>query len=290
MLYLFAACILVVGCTPTSTTSVQLIGSGLTHPRSIAVSPEGTVYIADDDGKLFPEKGWLYEVSPTGVTRTIELGGLIPWSIATDAHGNIYATMMPLLDNGIYKIDSLTGPKLLWTARYPKAIAVAANGDVYVIDALSIGDERIVKLAPDGTTTVVASHLQNTVALTVDRFNNLYVSDFSSILMLRPDGQRDTIARSLCTATAFASDSAGDLYVVDGGRWQILSLTIDGIGSKIGSGFKNPVGIAFDAQDNAYVIEGRNSAVKMFPISSVRQTTADLGRSCFANPLDYPDN
>src|SRR5579862_164543 len=108
MLYSIAACIFVADCTRT--TSVQIIEAGLIHPQSISVSPQGAIYVADDDGRLFPERGWLYAVSPKDGAKAIELGDLIPWSIATDAQRNIYATMMPLLDKGIYKIDPRTGP------------------------------------------------------------------------------------------------------------------------------------------------------------------------------------
>jgi hypothetical protein len=59
MLCAIAACIIVADCNPIPTTSVQIIEAGLIHPRSISVSPQGAVYLADDDGKLFPDKGWL---------------------------------------------------------------------------------------------------------------------------------------------------------------------------------------------------------------------------------------
>jgi hypothetical protein len=288
MLYSIAVCIFVADCAPTSTTSVQIIEARLIHPRSISVSPQGAVYVADDDGRLFPEKGWLYAVSPDE-TKVIELGDLIPWSIATDAQGNIYASMMPLLDKGIYKIDPRTGPTRLWTATYAKAITVAANGDIYVIDSLAANDDRIVKVARDGLATVVASHLQNTAALSVDRFDNLYVSDYSSIFVIRPDGQKATIARHFCAATSLANDSGGEVYVVDQGRWQILKVTLNGAVSRIGSGFRDPVGLAFDAHDSGYVIEVGNSGVKKFSLSNVRQTAADLEGSCSANPLTVAD-
>jgi streptogramin lyase len=97
------------------------------------------------------------------------------------------------------------------------------------------------------------------------------------------------IARRFCLATALANDSAGNVYVVDQGRWQIFKVTPDGAVFKIGSGFRDPVGITFDPNDSAYVIEVGNSGVKKFSPSNVGQTTTDLKSSCFANPLTVPD-
>ena len=90
-------------------------------------------------------------------------------------------------------------------------------------------------------------------------------------------------------ATSVANDSNGEVYVVDQGRWRIFRVTVNGAVSKIGSGFRGPVGMAFDADDSGYVIEVGNSGVKKFSLSNVRQATSDLESSCFANPLTIPD-
>ena len=68
-----------------------------------------------------------------------------------------------------------------------------------------------------------------------------------------------------------------------------MKVTPNGAVSKIGSGFRDPVGIAFDADDNGYVIEVGNSGVRKFSLSNVRQITTDLASSCFVNPLTVPD-
>jgi sugar lactone lactonase YvrE len=127
----------------------QVIGTGFNNPQSIAVSTNGTVYVAD-----------------TTNNRIVAL------------------TPNPPL-TGTYTVVS-TYPYILVG---PQALAIDANGDLFIGDTPTVGPPsqgRVIKLAGDGQgnpvgpTTLLysGSVLSNPISLAVDSAGDLFIGDY----------------------------------------------------------------------------------------------------------------
>jgi RHS repeat-associated protein len=155
------------------------------------------------------------------------------------------------------------GPSAQARFREPAGLAVAPDDSIYVADA---GNNRIRRVAPDGTVTTVAG---DGIAGFVDgpggsaRFDN-------------PQG--------------VAVDASGMIYVADTGNNRIRRIAVDGtVATLVGgtSGFQDgagsqarfnaPRGVALDNQGNAYVADTGNSSVRAVTPSGNVSTVAGDG-------------
>ena len=174
----------------------QTIGYGYSNPQSIAVSKNGTVYIAD-----------------TNNNRIIALEVFAP-------------------EDGVNTVVT-TGTFAL-TA--PTALALDANGDLFVGDAPSTGG-RIIELAGDGngnltgaaTLVYSGSPLVNPISLAVDSSGTIFIGDYPPsdvgvIYSLAAGGStlqtlNFTGLPSQFTPAALLLDSSTHLYIADNGNY-----------------------------------------------------------------------
>ncbi len=230
----------------------------------VAVDAAGNVYTADAGANL------IRKITPDGVDTTLA-GHSRQWG-------------------------STDGPGATARFGYPVGLALAKNGTLYVADA---ANQKIRAITPDGiVSTVTASSTEvpliapNGVA--VDDANNLYVADRTThmIVKITPAGVLTAIAGApyepghadgVGAAARFrgpcgvAVDSKGNLFVADTGNNTIRQITPAGVvttiggdpqiyGSADGRGrdahFFTPHAIAVDADDNLYIAEEWNSAVR----------------------------
>ena len=181
-------------------------------PRGIAISIDGTLFVADLGTHL------IRRISPTGVVTTIA--------------GSDWPNGVGFLGSGRSK---------------PESIAMDGGGTIYVVDALN----SIRKLTPstNGYTecpapcfppgTVVAAQ-----AVAVDREGNIYVAELYAITRITPAGvatilagnrQSSGFADGIGAAASFklpqsiALDSTGNIYVADTGNNAIRKVTQDGV-------------------------------------------------------------
>lgn len=186
-----------------------------------------------------------------------------PNGLAIDASGNLYLaagdnhTIRKITASGVVTTvagvrgNSGSNDGSAATARflYPKGVAVAADGTLYVADG---GNHTIRKITADGTVSTLAgragssgssdgfgesARFNQPTDLVLDSGGNLFVTDFSNdtIRKVTPSGQVSTFAGSAASsgstdgtgsAARFAEphglciDSAGNLYVAD--RWNHL--------------------------------------------------------------------
>ncbi len=130
-------------------------------PYSVDVSAEGVVYVADNLNNR------IRVISPEGIVTTLAGNGTIGF---TDGTGHAWGTTQ---------------------FHRPTGVCVAANGTVYVADAIN---DRIRQIAADGTTTTLAGnrsrgHVDGTLGphgtaqfsfpfrVTTDSVGNIYVAD-----------------------------------------------------------------------------------------------------------------
>jgi len=126
------------------------------------------------------------------------------------------------------------------------------------------------------------------VCLTLDKDNNLYVTDwendriqkFSSdgrLLKVIPEGEGED-ALKLDGPVGLALDSKGNIIVVEQFNNRIHKISPEGkslqMTGKEGNGpgeFLNPRGIAIDKDDNIYVVDTGNSRIQIFALEYIKQ-------------------
>jgi sugar lactone lactonase YvrE len=253
-------------------------------PYGVAVDAAGTVYVADTFNNT------IRKVTPAGQVTT--LAGHPPEFGSTDGVGSEARFYSPL------------------------GIAVDGNGDLYVADAYW---GLIRKVRPDGTVTTLAGSTTTPIfsqpyGVAIDASGNVYVADTEdeSIRKVTPAGVVTTLAGSMPSTgaahadgpaavarflgpEAVAVDSAGNTYVADGGT-MILKITPAGIVSTFAgtpehkSGFADGTGstarfaypwaMAVDKNDNLYVTDYYNCAIRRITPAAVVTTIAGAPGQC----------
>jgi len=179
----------------------------LGNPYAVAVDSSGDLFIADNQNSA------IREVSPTGVIRTIAGNGIAGYTG----------------DGGLATAAELN---------FPRGVAVAPNGDVYISDTLNQALRKVDHSTGFISTVVANLHFPRGVA--VDAAGNVYIADtgVNEVLLLRPDGSVPVFAG---TGTAGFSG--------DGGPATSAQL-------------KGPRGLAIDVSSNVYISDSDNNRVR----------------------------
>lgn len=74
-----------------------------------------------------------------------------------------------------------------------------------------------------------------------------------------------------------AFDSNGDAYIVDRGNDKIKKVAVNGDVTDFANGFNNPAGIAIDSNDNIYVADSGNNVIKHITLAGVVTNFAGTG-------------
>jgi sugar lactone lactonase YvrE len=230
-------------------TTTTLTGNGMTgyvdgtggrngttrflDPNGLAIDGAGTIYVTDSGG------GSVRKVAPDGATTTLAGNGgagsvdgtggsngtaefWFPAGLALDGAGNLFVadangnrirkvapggTTTTLTGNGTAGFFDGTGGRNGSTQfKGPDGVAVDGLGNVFIADG---GNNRIRKVAPDGTTTTLAGSGQgglvdgagatakfnHPVGLAIDGAGFLYVADSMNhaIRRVAPDGATTTL-------------------------------------------------------------------------------------------------
>lgn len=132
-------------------------------------------------------------------------------AVAFDSQGRTYAT---LVSGELWRIDSSGRWERLWVSPAGAllfGLAVDSSGQAYVSDLLT---HRVIRVAADGTSSVVAAELDSPVGLALDAAGNLYISERGRIRVLDAEGRIRTYTRSQGHGS-LAIDSKGNLYLAD---------------------------------------------------------------------------
>ncbi|MHB8421068.1 MAG: NHL repeat-containing protein [Myxococcales bacterium] len=292
-------------------------------PLGVAVDAAGNVYVADG------YNGRIRKVAPGGATTTLPDAFTLPLAVAVDGAGNVYVddgadnrilevasggSASTLAGNGTRGwVDGSGGPTGTAELDDPYGVAVDAAGNVYVGDTFN---QRIRKIAPDGTTTTLAGNGQagwidgsggpggsaefaEPEGVAVDGAGNVYVADLGNnrIRKVAPDGTTTTLAGNgtpgwadgsggpagtaeLDGPAGVAVDGAGNVYVGDVGNNRIREVAPDGTTTTLagngragwvdGSGgpggaaeLDNPVGVAVDGAGRVYVADDLDDRIRV---------------------------
>jgi len=230
-------------------------GASFNNPQGICADAAGNIYVADTYNNV------IRKITPAGVTSTFAGNGTVgyldgtsanaqfyaPKAIAIDVAGNIYVADMG--NNMIRKISTsgvVTTLAGRGTAGYadgtgtnavfksPSALAVDANGNVYVADK---GNNMIRQITSAGVVTTLAG---TTVASGIDATGT--AAGFNA-----PNG--------------IAIDAQGNLYVTDSGNFAIRKITTGGVVTTLIGNIilktiiPSPAGISVDASGNLFIAD-----------------------------------
>lgn len=205
-----------------------------TSPQGIAIDAVGNLYVADTNNEL------IRKVSPGAVVTT--LAGTVGVSGSLDAPVGTAATF-----------------------HFPRGVAVAPDGNVYVADSYNF---TVRKIAPAGAVTTLAG---------------------SAPVEGNADGPGDTATFKI--PQGFAVDQSGTLYVADTGNCLVRKISSAGLvstlsGSCIGAVITDivtPFAVAADNSGNVYIADTLNHAIRKLSAVGTLSTFAGTPGSAGSN-------
>ncbi len=155
----------------------------LSNPSGLAFDSAGNLWVAHNG--IVPG---ITKITPDG-TKTLFAQKVEPTELAFDTAGNLYAT--DFLRNVVFKYTP-DGSRTTFAGGFgqPVGLAFDAEGNLYVSDLV---DLAIYKISPDGTKSIFATGLSQPLGITFDPEGNLYVADYPNILKIAPDGTKTVL-------------------------------------------------------------------------------------------------
>lgn len=193
-----------------------------------------------------------------------------------DSAGNLYVTLSgsrgQKVPVSVYKISppGILTPFVRDIVN-PTGMALGPDGDMYISSRF---DGHVYRVQPDGTVSIFARNLGVATGVAFDRRGYLYVGDRNGpIYRVNRDGIATAFASIAPSVAAFhlAFDARGDLYVTNpsmSGYDSIHRMTPEGEVSTFFSDLGRPQGLAFDTEDNLYVVayyHGAGGIIKITP-------------------------
>ncbi len=229
----------------------QALGQGYSSPQSVAVSMNGTVFVADTGNNQivaltpnapFPGDNNVVSTSPFTLTS--------PQALALDANGDLYVADTPASGGRIIVLAGDGNGNLTGTAKQifsgapltnPISLAFDASGTLFIGDyntSVSPNVGSIFSLGSNGTTlTTLNLGLPASIipaALVRDSSTNLYVADNGSVSNSVYKASLTTNTSQVVATQSFAINQPSGLALDGSGNLYILSLLGTGSGYNAG--------------------------------------------------------
>lgn len=165
----------------------EAFASGVLIPHYGHFAPDGTFYV--------PDRGWpaLLKISPTGVVSALSAGGVFDKPVTCIP--SLDGQALVVSDGGadmILRVDLATGQQTVMFDQTtsgglfasPDGLAYDDAGNLYVAN---LTGHNVVKVAPDGTTTVFADStlVSQPGGLAIDGAGNLFVANYGASNLVR---------------------------------------------------------------------------------------------------------
>jgi pectin methylesterase-like acyl-CoA thioesterase len=248
---------------PITPTTLTL---GSSAPISVAVDGHGNLYTVNSSAQIA-------EIAPTAPAISTPISaalGATPNQIAVGTDGSVYAatpgsaSITKLTFAGsTYATQSITNSAIASA----KAIAVDANGNVYVADNTT---GAVIKFSQTTgiASTLTATALNNPVALALDGQGNVLVADKGAgvVYRLRVGGITAGLPPTVTVTgtispVGVAADPAGDVYIADASSNSIIEVPVSGTQVTVATGFTALNGIAVDGAGSVYVSDSSQTGI-----------------------------
>jgi sugar lactone lactonase YvrE len=257
----------------------------LSFPSAVAVDRQDNLYIVDTGNNRVREvsDGRIVTIAGSGIKGYSGDGGPAteaelhsPSGIAVDGKGNVYiadtvnnrvrevrnGTITTIAGNGTPGFSGDNGPATAAELQDPEGLAVDGNGNLYIADTFNsrvreVRNGTITTIAGGGTDScldsgfAVQARLSAAMDVAVDEHGNVFIAD---------NGQHCVREVSDGMITTFAGTGrqgySGDL------------------GPATSADLSFPYGVAVDRQDNVYIADGDNAAVRKVDAAGTINTIA----------------
>jgi len=290
----------------------QTLGSGFNTPQSIAVSKNGTIYVADTNNNQVV-------AVVNGVSSPISTGTFVlttPQALTLDANGDLFVgDTPPSGSTSIGRIielagdgkGNLTGAATLVFSGAPLtnpiALTIDSAGTLFIGDYPPSQEGAIYSLVSGGTPQLLNVTGLNTpftpASLLRDSANNLYIADNGNLSgsnggiyeVVDTGGAAQPVATGsfvITTPSGLLFDPAGDLFIltqlgtgpgVPAGPQVVIVPAASPTTPYIlpNTGLVSSSGMAFDAQSNLDVLDFVNGVVQLDYLSPVNMGSIAVG-------------
>ena len=287
--------------------------AGLIEPYGVAVDAAGNVYIAEpSDGRVrqVNTKGYISTIVGTGTLGWNGDGGVAtsaqlnrPYSVALDPSGNLYiadflnnrvrmvtkagaGNISTVAGSGFFSYSGDGGQAAAAQLNGPRAVAADAQGNFYIADT---ANSVVREISSTGKISTIAGKAQ---------------SGFGG------DNGAATSA-ALNAPHGIVLDSSQNIYIADTGNSRIRKVT-GGVISTLAGGstpgyggdggqaasaqLNSPTGMALDSNNNLYIADTDNNAIRMVTPAGIITTVAGNGQQGYSGDggpaihalLNYP--
>ena len=235
----------------------QTITDGLSTPVSMAVGPDGTLYVANSASSAITS----YAAGSSNVAMTITSGVASPVGVAVDSSGNIYVANGAFFP-GTVSVYSSSGTLLrTLPAGGVEGVAVDGTGRVYVPNCnVTCGNgsasDSVTVFAANSTTVAytVTTGLSFPSAVALDPSNNLYVANngqgtLNNVVKFNAGSAAQVATIAAPGPSGLAVDKNGILYVTDdigpgGISYSQMTEWQNGSSLTVSSGIADPSAVA----------------------------------------------
>jgi gliding motility-associated-like protein len=216
-----------------------------------------------------------------------------PFSVATDASGNVYVadnitrtiSKVPAGGGAPVIINSSSGP-----SSFNRSIAADAAGNVYYAQS-----GKVMKIpAGGGADVVLGSGFFQVEGITLDVFGNIYVSDYGNnvIKKIPVSGGPIVILASGIAPYGIAADAAGNVYFGNASENADLKMIPAGGGPivTLRTHLTNPNSIAVDPSGNLYVAMSGIGVLVLPAGGGTPLTLTSAGVKCYGVAVDTVGN
>ena len=235
--------------------------------------------------------------APTTTTTTTVAPGTLgflgdfgdgPKSIVLDTASNVYIAAQN--SSTTFKITSTGLDNSYGLSTNPEDLAIDSSGNVYAITTIN---NNIIKILPNGTSSIFATLPSQGNQITIDSLGNLYTlhRNQNTIYKIQPNGTVTNFGSIDSDSYSFVTDSQNNLYVPSLMGNTILKFTPSGTKTTFVTFTQppNPRKIAVDSLDNLYVSSNINNVYKITPSGNVT-TMATLGTNLQDLAVDINGN
>lgn len=217
-----------------------------TSPRAVAVGPGGIAYVAD---MVSNSDSTIRQITPAGAVTT--LAGT-PGSLGITDTLRYLSGLVVDAQSNVFASDQCSIRKLT-----PQGVVSVFAGSPCKATLLSDGTYMLFWKTGSDDGFGTAATFTNPSAMTIDAYGNLYVTDMTACVIRKvtPAGQTTTLAGK------------------DEGPGAVLGSN-DGTGSV--ARFKNPQGIAMDANGTLYIADSGNNTIRRLSPAGVVTTIGGL--------------